>query len=216
MLQVKFFRNIGDDRIRGKIRIEIDRRPARPPDLHPAARIPVIRLAAAKFLGDIPVPCQLMIVVIAAPGIGTRNGRQITRCTGAIHGNAKEKRFAVFQVFPIDDPEDALLQAPRIAALRPCVIGICRDLFTIPSAALIERGIGTAALVGKFLLHGVVLPTAHHTDIVGIIFFKHRPAAYWTGMPSAVFRHLLCPLTFFLTSIIRQRTSRFRDILCLF
>ena len=157
-----------------------------------------------------------MIIVVAVLGVGARTRRQITRRARAIYGNAKEEGFVVFKIFPIHDPENTLLYTSFIAVFRPCVTGIRRDLFAVSLAALVERGIRPAALVGKFLLKGVILSATNIADAIGIIFFKNRSAAYRAGMLPAVFRHLLCLLTFFLTSIIRQRTSRFRDILCLF
>ena len=93
VLQSKFFDNIGDNLVRCYIRIEKYFCFSLLFDFHPATRIIIIRLIAAKFRGNIRLPRLFMVVIIAAFGIEGRNRRQKTRDTDGVDRNTKQIRL---------------------------------------------------------------------------------------------------------------------------
>ena len=95
-LQTEFFDDIGDDLFRCNVRIEKYFRLPLSFDLHPAARIVVIRLAAAKLGRDVFFPRLFVIVMIAVFGIKGRDRRQKTRNADGVDGNTKQIRLIVF------------------------------------------------------------------------------------------------------------------------
>ena len=134
-LQTKFFDDIGDDLFRRDVRIEKYFRLALIFNFHPAARIIIIRLAAAKLGWNVLFPRPFVSVVIAVLGVERRDRCERTGYAYGIDGNAEQIRLVVFKILAVDDPKDAFLQAKFVLLFRPSIRRIDRDLFAITSAA---------------------------------------------------------------------------------
>ena len=96
VLQTEFFDDIGDDLFRCNVRIEKYFRFPLIFNFHPAARIIIIRLAAAKLGWNVLFPRLFVVIIIAMFRVERRYMRERTGYAYGIDGNAEQIRLVVF------------------------------------------------------------------------------------------------------------------------